>query len=81
MHSRRAVLAVIKYISNVTTSFKMICICMLSRMIVMVHFRPRSSGIVLKELGGIDYISLSWLHLLVLVLQLFHKATFPCDSF
>ena len=32
-----------------------------------------------KELGGIDYISLSWLDLQMLVLQLFHKAAFPCD--
>ena len=32
-----------------------------------------------KELCGIDYIFLSWLDLQMLVLQLFHKATFPCD--
>ena len=33
----------------------------------------------LKELGGIDYISLSRLDLQMLVLQLFHMAVFPCD--
>ena len=33
----------------------------------------------LKELGGIDYISLSWLDLQMLVLLMFHKGTFPCD--
>ena len=33
----------------------------------------------LKELGGINYISLSWLNLQMLVLQLFHKAAFPCN--
>ena len=32
-----------------------------------------------KKLCGIDYILLSWLDLQMLVLQLFHKATFPCD--
>ena len=33
----------------------------------------------LKELGGIDYFSLSWLDLQMLVLQLFYKAAFPCN--